>query len=103
GAELLAGLRKDLTAPQTPPMFRVELARLLHQYRELTVEEMRILLAPTMPAPVRLIAADALLSLGTSPEAVAALHDLARLPNREMALSTAEVVQKRLGVELGLV
>src|SRR5262249_25616610 len=34
--------------------------------------------------------------------AVAALHDLARLPNREIALATAEVVQRRLGVNLGL-
>src|SRR5262249_48229246 len=100
--DLNARLRKELTAPQTAPMLRLELARLLHQRRELNVEDLRILLAPTMPAPVRLIAADALLSLGTSPEAVGALHDLARLPNREMALSTAEVVQKRLGIDLGL-
>ena len=34
--------------------------------------------------------------------AIAALHDLARLPNREIALATAEVVQRRLGVDLGL-
>jgi hypothetical protein len=102
GTDLLARLRKELTAQQTPPMLRVELARLLQQARELNVEELRILLAPTMPAPVRLIAAEALLAQGTSPEAVAALHDLARLPNREMALSTAEVVQRRLGVDLGL-
>ena len=27
---------------------------------------------------------------------------MARLPNREMALTTAEVVQRRLGVDLGL-
>ena len=33
---------------------------------------------------------------------MAALYDLARLPNREIALATAEVVQRRLGVDLGL-
>ena len=31
-----------------------------------------------------------------------ALRDLARLPNREIALETADVVQRRLGVDLGL-
>jgi hypothetical protein len=33
---------------------------------------------------------------------VVALRDLARLPNREIALATADVVQRRLGVDLGL-
>jgi len=56
----------------------------------------------TMPAPVRLIAAERLLAIATSPEAVAALHELARLPNREIALATAEVVQRSLGVDLGV-
>jgi hypothetical protein len=100
--ELIASLRKEMVAANTAPMLRLELARLMYHKRELDAEAMRVLLAPTMPAPVRLIAADALLAQGSSPEAVAALHDLARLPNREIALSTAEVVQKRLGVDLGL-
>ena len=39
---------------------------------------------------------------GPSPKAAAALHDLARLPNREIALATAKVVQRRLGVDLRL-
>src|SRR5262249_27391540 len=102
GPELIARLRKELVSPQTPPMLRLELARRLYNRRELTVEEVRVLLAPTMPAPVRLIAAESMLSQGASPEAVAALHDLARLPNREIALSTADVVQRRLGIDLGL-
>jgi hypothetical protein len=34
--------------------------------------------------------------------ALGALRDLARLPNREIALATAEVIQRRLGVDLGL-
>jgi hypothetical protein len=34
--------------------------------------------------------------------AVTALRDLARLPNREIALATADVIQRRLGVDLGL-
>src|SRR5262249_21181487 len=42
--DLNARLRKELTAPQTAPMLRLELARLLHQRRELNVEDLRILL-----------------------------------------------------------
>jgi hypothetical protein len=49
-----------------------------------------------------LIAVEALMAEGDAPEALAALRDLARLPNREIALATAEVVQRRLGLDLGL-
>jgi hypothetical protein len=51
---------------------------------------------------VRQIAVEALLGDSNCPEALGALHDLARLPNREIALATAEVIQRRLGVDLGL-
>ncbi len=100
--ELLAQLRGQVTDLHTPAVLRLELTRLLHHYRELGEAELRRLVEPTMPAPVRLIAVEALLSQGDSPEALAALHDLARLPNREIALATADVVQRRLGVDLGL-
>jgi len=36
------------------------------------------------------------------PQAVATLYDVARLPNREIALATAAVVQRSLNVDLGL-
>ncbi|MFO0877780.1 MAG: HEAT repeat domain-containing protein [Gemmataceae bacterium] len=100
--ELLEKLRGLLTSPQTPHMLRLELARLMKQYRELETNDLLKLLQPTMPAPVRLIAVEALLTLGQRPEAISALYDLARLPNREIALSTADVVQRCLGVDLGL-
>ena len=53
-------------------------------------------------APEQLYAAQAILADGEHALAVEALHDLARLPNREIALATADVVQRRLGVDLGL-
>jgi hypothetical protein len=99
---LAAQLRAYLTDPRTPAMLRLELAQLLNQHRELDQSALRKLLDPSTPAPVRLIAAEALLQDADAPEAVAALHELARLPNREIALATAEVVQRRLGVDLGL-
>jgi hypothetical protein len=100
--ELVAKLRRQLTDSHTPAMLRLELARLLQQHRELDNQVLRGLLAPSSPAPIRLIAAEALLAQSDCPEAVVALHELARLPNREIALATADVIQRRLGVDLGL-
>ena len=81
----------------------MELARLLHSTTSLLGRDLlHKLLDPANPAPLRLIAVEALLAEGDSVEAVAALRELARLPNREIALATADVVQRRLKVELGL-
>jgi hypothetical protein len=99
---LVDGLRRQLSDPHTPAMLRLELARMLHQHRELNNQVLHQLLDPSSPAPVRLLAIDALLADGPSVEANMALHDLARLPNREIALATAEVIQRRLGVNMGL-
>ena len=51
---------------------------------------------------MRLQAAESLLAAGPHPRAVATLYDVARLPNREIALATAEVVQRCLNVDVGL-
>ena len=101
-ADLIARLIRQLTDSHAPAVLRLELARLLHQHHELDDKVLQQLLVSTAPAAVRLLAAEALMAEGEPPEAVAALYDLARLPNREIALATAEVVQRRLGVELGL-
>jgi hypothetical protein len=99
---VIDGLRRQLIDGHTPSLLRLELARVLHTYRELDSDTLRQLLDPANPAPLRLLAADALLSEGHSGEAVAALYELARLPNREIALGIAQVVQRRLSVDLGL-
>jgi hypothetical protein len=101
-AALADRLRHQLVDGHTPAILRLELARVLHANRELDGSVLRQLLDPSNPAPLRLIAVEALLEQGASVEAVAALHDLARLPNREMALGIAQVAQRRLGVDLGL-
>src|SRR5207253_190453 len=80
-AELVEQLRQRVLDPKTPAMFRLELVRLMTQHRELDDADLRKLLDQTMPAPVRLIVAEALLSDGPCPQALVALHDLARLPN----------------------
>ncbi len=101
--ELLGDMRRQLAHPQTPAALRIELARLLCKGHALDRPLLEGLLESANPAPLRLLAVEALLSEGDKhPAAVTALRDLARLPNREIALETADVVQRRLGVDLGL-
>ncbi|MBI1917362.1 MAG: HEAT repeat domain-containing protein [Planctomycetes bacterium] len=103
-AEVILSLRDQLADPHAPPVLRMELARLLNSHAQLERETLHHLLDPANPAPLRLIAVEALLADGqTSVEAMTALRELARLPNREIALATADVVQRRLKVDLGLV
>jgi HEAT repeat protein len=101
--QLLQDLRRQLTDVHSPAVLRLELARVLHNHHELDAKVFRQLLDPSNPTPLRMMAVEALLASGDSVEAIAALHDLARLPNREIALTIADVVQRRLGVDMGLV
>jgi hypothetical protein len=101
--ELVAAMQRQLGQPQTPAPLRVELARLLRNVHALDQPLLEGLLESANPAPLRLLAAEALLAEEERHgAAVTALRDLARLPNREIALETADVVQRRLGVDLGL-
>jgi len=100
---LVADMRRQLAEPKTPATLRIELARLLRNSHVLERRLLEGLLESGNPASLRLLAVEALLADGTpSSAAVAALRDLGRLPNRELALETADVVQRRLGVDLGL-
>lgn len=101
-AALVEKLRRQLADARTPALLRLELARVLYSHRELDEDLLRKLMDSANPAPLRLIAVEALLDKGQSPESVAALHELARMPNREIALGIAQVVQRRLGIDLGL-
>src|SRR5262249_35209461 len=101
---VIVPLRTQLADPHAPPVLRTELARLLHGHAPLERETLHGLLDPANPAPLRLIAVEALLGDDkTSVEAMTALRELARLPNREIALATADVVQRHLKVDLGIV
>src|SRR5205807_1985667 len=100
--KLVADLRKQLGDPHMPAGLRTDLAQLLQTHQLLNQELLEKLLDPMNPVPVRLVAAESLLTSGEHEGAVTALRDIARLPNREIALATADVVQRRLGVDLGL-
>ncbi len=95
-------LQQQLANPYAATPLRMELARILKKDNLLPRDLHEKLLDTANPAPLRLIAAEALLADGKHPAAVAALREVARLPNREIALATAEIVQRRLGTDLGL-
>jgi hypothetical protein len=99
---LVAELRRHLLNFQMSVAFRHELAQLLYQHDELTTQDLEELLRSGESAPLRLFAADALLARGEHLEAVDTLRELAHVPNRELAVATAAIVQRRLGVDLGL-
>lgn len=106
-AQVVVALRALLADRQTPAIFRVELGKLLQFHQELDAGLLEALADPSNPGSLRLIACETILSDHANspmlrPLAVSALRDLARLANRELALATADVVQRRLGVDLGL-
>ncbi len=100
--DILAGkLRGVVLNVHGPTVLRHELAKLLIELKLLDRADMARLLTAENPTPLRLMAADALLAAGPHPQAVASLRDLARLPNREIALEVGQIVQRRLNVDLG--
>jgi hypothetical protein len=106
-AQAVVVLRALLAEPHTPAIFRLELGKLLQFHGELDGPLLEKLADPSNPGSLRLIACETILADHSEkpllkPLAVSALKDLARLANRELALSTADVVQRRLGVDLGL-
>lgn len=102
GGETVADLRRRLADSQSPAALRLELAQLLQDRHLLDRSAHEHLLDAANPAPLRLLAADALLGQGEHAGAVQTLRDVGRLPNREIGLATADVLGRRLGVELGL-
>jgi hypothetical protein len=99
-------VRKQMTDPQAPAVLRLELGRILQVHQVLDQELLEQMLDPGTPASLRLIACETILSndkeTTLKSAAIIGLKDLARLPNREIALSAADVVQRRLGVDLGI-
>jgi hypothetical protein len=103
---LVNSLRQQLSEPHTPAILRLELGRVLQVHQVLDKDLLQQLLDPGTPATLRLIACETILSQEKDPllrsTSVTALKDLSRLPNREIALFAADIVQRRLGVDLGI-
>jgi len=101
--KLIAQLKDHVGSTKASAILRIELAGLLKQYDQFTPELLERLLDATNPSPLRLMAVEELFKRGGRQErANEVLRQIARQPNRELALSAAGVVQKYLQVDLGL-
>jgi len=100
--EAVPVLERVVGDPHAAPLLRIELARLMVANQVMEHELKEQLLDSANPAPLRLLVAENLLEAGPHVRAIVCLREIARLPNRELALTTASVVQRCLGVDLGL-
>ncbi|MFM7148971.1 MAG: HEAT repeat domain-containing protein [Gemmataceae bacterium] len=100
-SNMVENLRARLTSPQTPPILRLQLAQMLFEAGELTPEDLKQLLHSSQSASIRLIAVEGLLQQGNQGDALATLQELARMPNREIALSIAAILQKYFSLDMG--
>lgn len=99
---LIAQLKDLVVSTRSSAILRIELANLLYKYEQITPDVLDRMIDPTNPAPLRLLAAETMLQHGGSAAAIEVLRQVARQPNRELALNTAVIVQKYLHVDMGL-
>jgi hypothetical protein len=85
-----------------PAGLRLELAAILEENGFPSSDLPEELLGTSSPAALRLMAAKVLIDSDRTELATGALRDIARTPNRETALAAAAIVQRRLGIDLGL-
>ncbi len=88
--------------PKVTAAIRVEIAHRLKNTDHLAPEVAVKLLGSGQPTMLRVIAAGAMLSQREDTRAVEVLRDAAQQPNREIALAAALIIQKYLGVDMGL-
>ncbi|HMP04232.1 MAG TPA: HEAT repeat domain-containing protein, partial [Gemmatales bacterium] len=100
--EVREELMKTVLDPQAPPLLRIQFARLLARNRMIDMMTLEKLVDASNPAPLRLMSAELLLSVGYNSTAVGCLREVSKLPNRELALDTARIVQNYLNVDMGL-
>jgi len=100
--EAVGRVTELVTDPRVPPAIRVELAHRLQDANEFSPAIAARLIGPTSPTMLRVIAAGSLLSERSNPEAIGVLRAAAKQPNREIALAAAGMIQRFLGVDMGL-
>lgn len=87
---------------KVPAAIRVELAHRLQSADVFPPDVAARLLGSTHPTMLRVLAAGAVLHDHSEQAAVEVLREAAKQPNREITMAAASLVQKYLGVDLGL-
>src|SRR5205085_5471851 len=101
--DLITDLTNQVLDSGTATVLRVELGGLLRNLGLLTPELLDRMTNADQPGPVRLLAAEAMLTADPyHPDGLDVLRGLGRQPNREMALTIAGILQSKLGVDVGL-
>ena len=101
--DLITDLTNQVLDSMTATALRVELSILLRNLGLLTPELLDRMSNSDQPGPVRLLAAEAMLTVDPfHPDGLDVLRGLGRQPNREMALTIAGILQNRLGIDMGL-
>jgi hypothetical protein len=100
--KLMAELQDHVASLRSPAILRIELAQLLRKFGSFTPGMLETMLDPANPSPLRLFAVEALLQRKVDEKSIEVLRQVARQPNRELALQAAIIVQKYLHVDLGL-
>jgi HEAT repeats len=99
---VVAELRTKALDIHAATTLRTELAQMLAEQRLLDQATWTGLMTADNPVPVRLVGTEAALAAGPDAKAEKALREIARRPNREIALAVGQIVQRRLGVDLGI-
>jgi hypothetical protein len=100
--ELVAEVTARVRSTRTPANLRLELAQLLAGAECADDKLWRELLNASQPSALRLLAAGNLLRSGLDDAALEALREVARIPNREITLRVAVIIQKSLRIDMGL-
>jgi len=100
--QLVEDLGRSIADSKIPSPLRVEYARLLVEKNVASATLWNRLLEGNQPSYIRLLAAGALLREGSHDAAMETLKEVARVPNREMVLQVATIVQKSLRIDMGL-
>ena len=100
--ELVDHLSRRIADNQIPSSLRVEIAHLLVDADCIDPRVWQRLIEAGQPSALRLLAAGAILREGPDEKALEALRDVARVPNRGIALQVAAIIQRCLRIDMGL-
>lgn len=100
--EAIERVTRIMSDPKAPAALRVEVGQVLREANEFSPELAAKFIDQSTPTALRLMAAGVLLGVREDPRAIEVLREVARQPNRELALAAAELIQRCLGVDMGL-
>lgn len=100
--EIMQRLYSQMLDSRLHSTLRVEVGYLLHEQTAFNHEVLRKMMEYHQPSQLRLLAAAELLLKNFDELALETLREVARQPNREIALGVAQVLQSTLQIDMGL-